>query len=92
MTSWKQSGAMLLLLLVVAQCSRNPALAGSVLRVRGGSAATKGEVPNRWQEVPMAPADPILGVAVAFNADPSPHKINLGIGAYRTSEGVLYFN
>jgi len=35
----------------------------------------------------MAPADPILGVAVAFNADPSPQKINLGIGAYRTSEG-----
>ncbi len=36
----------------------------------------------------MAPADPILGVAVAFNADPSPLKINLGIGAYRTSEGM----
>jgi aspartate/tyrosine/aromatic aminotransferase len=35
----------------------------------------------------MAPADPILGVAVAFNADPSPLKINLGIGAYRTAEG-----
>ena len=44
---------------------------------------------NKWGAVPMAPADPILGVAVAFNADPSPQKVNLGIGAYRTAEGEL---
>ncbi|EKX37574.1 hypothetical protein GUITHDRAFT_158574 [Guillardia theta CCMP2712] len=42
---------------------------------------------SRWSEVTMAPADPILGVAVAYNADPSPKKVNLGIGAYRDSEG-----
>jgi len=35
----------------------------------------------------MAPADPILGVAVAYAADPSPKKVNLGIGAYRNAEG-----
>ena len=43
---------------------------------------------SKWNSVPMAPADPILGVAVAFNADPSPKKVNLGIGAYRTAEGI----
>ncbi|KAF5726198.1 aspartate aminotransferase cytoplasmic [Tripterygium wilfordii] len=35
----------------------------------------------------QAPEDPILGVTVAFNKDPSPVKLNLGVGAYRTEEG-----
>jgi len=35
----------------------------------------------------MAPPDPILGVAAAFQADPSPLKVNLGIGAYRDEQG-----
>jgi hypothetical protein len=30
---------------------------------------------NRWADVPMATADPILGVAVAYGADPSPKKV-----------------
>jgi len=42
---------------------------------------------SRWASVPMAPADPILGVGVAFAADPAATKVNLGIGAYRDSEG-----
>jgi hypothetical protein len=42
---------------------------------------------QQWKNVPLAPVDPILGVAVAYNADPSPNKINLGIGAYRDSNG-----
>ncbi len=49
--------------------------------------ATASAKASKWNAVPMAPADPILGVAVAFNADPSPKKVNLGIGAYRTAEG-----
>ncbi|XP_044464526.1 aspartate aminotransferase, cytoplasmic isoform X1 [Mangifera indica] len=35
----------------------------------------------------QAPEDPILGVTVAYNKDPSPDKLNLGVGAYRTEEG-----
>lgn len=35
----------------------------------------------------MAPADPILGVAVAYTMDPDPRKVNLGIGAYRNEQG-----
>ena len=35
-----------------------------------------------------APADPILGVAEKFRADPRAEKVNLGVGAYLTEEGV----
>ncbi|EGO58806.1 aspartate aminotransferase [Neurospora tetrasperma FGSC 2508] len=33
--------------------------------------------------VPQAPEDPLFGLARAFKADPSPQKVDLGIGAYR---------
>jgi aspartate/tyrosine/aromatic aminotransferase len=31
----------------------------------------------------QGPPDAILGVTEAFKKDPSPKKINLGVGAYR---------
>jgi len=40
-----------------------------------------------FASVTQAPEDPILGVTVAYNKDPSPVKVNLGVGAYRTEEG-----
>ncbi|KAL8262628.1 hypothetical protein R6Q59_023977 [Mikania micrantha] len=40
-----------------------------------------------FANVVRAPEDPILGVTVAYNKDPSPVKLNLGVGAYRTEEG-----
>ncbi len=33
------------------------------------------------------PPDPILGVSAAFRADPSPDKIDLGVGVYRDEKG-----
>ncbi len=36
--------------------------------------------------IPEAAPDPIFGVNLAFNADPDPRKLNLGVGAYRTEE------
>jgi aspartate aminotransferase len=33
------------------------------------------------------PADPILGLINAFNQDPNPKKIDLGVGVYRDEEG-----
>lgn len=42
---------------------------------------------NVWSKVEKGPEDPILGVTVAFNKDPSPMKINLGVGAYRDDQG-----
>ncbi|KAJ4704285.1 Aspartate aminotransferase [Melia azedarach] len=40
-----------------------------------------------WDHVGPAPKDPINGVTEAFLADPSPSKINLGVGAYRDDKG-----
>lgn len=39
--------------------------------------------------VEMAPRDPILGVTEAFNADPNPNKVNLGVGVYYDDAGKV---
>ena len=39
--------------------------------------------------VEMAPRDPILGVTEAFNADPNPKKVNLGVGVYYDDNGKV---
>ncbi len=39
--------------------------------------------------VEMAPRDPILGVTEAFNADPNPSKVNLGMGVYVDDTGKV---
>jgi len=39
--------------------------------------------------VQMAPRDPILGITEAFNADPNPSKINLGVGVYYDDNGRI---
>ncbi|KAJ3695535.1 hypothetical protein LUZ60_000912 [Juncus effusus] len=41
---------------------------------------------SRFEEVAMAPADPILGVSEAFKASTNEKKLNLGVGAYRTED------
>lgn len=35
------------------------------------------------QTVPKAPEDPLFGLMAAYKADTDPHKVDLGIGAYR---------
>ena len=45
---------------------------------------------NIFAKVPMAPADPIIGVNTAYLADTSPNKVNLGVGAYRDDNGKPY--
>jgi aromatic-amino-acid transaminase len=42
-----------------------------------------------FEAVPMAPADPILGVTEAFKADPNPDKVNLGVGVYQDADGKV---
>ena len=42
-----------------------------------------------FAHVVHAPEGPILGVALAYNKDPSPVKLNLGVGAYRTEVSVM---
>src|SRR3954447_10867711 len=42
-----------------------------------------------FSEVPLAPADPILGLTEAFNADTNPKKVNLGVGVYQDGSGKV---
>ena len=42
--------------------------------------------PSFLSGVEQAPADPILGVSVAFRESTNPNKLNLGVGAYRTED------
>jgi len=42
---------------------------------------------HEWSHIEMGPPDPILGITVAFRKDPSPQKMNLGVGAYRDDNG-----
>ena len=40
-----------------------------------------------FETLPMAPPDPILGLAEAFRKDPNPAKIDLSAGVYRDATG-----
>ncbi|MBN8507386.1 MAG: aspartate/tyrosine/aromatic aminotransferase [Burkholderiales bacterium] len=42
-----------------------------------------------FASVELAPRDPILGMTEAFNADPNPAKVNLGVGVYFDENGKL---
>lgn len=41
-----------------------------------------------FETVEMAAPDPILGLTEAFLKDANPNKINLGVGVYKSNEGV----
>ncbi len=43
-----------------------------------------------WADLAVAPPDAIFGVTAAYEKDPDPCKINLGVGAYRTDTGEPY--
>ena len=45
--------------------------------------------PSLLAQVPMAPADPILGITEAFVADQNPKKVNLGVGVYTDDAGKV---
>lgn len=40
-----------------------------------------------FSQLPQAPVDPILGPVLLFEADPSPDKVDLGIGIYKDEFG-----
>jgi len=42
-----------------------------------------------FSEVQLAPADPILGLTEAFQADKNPNKVNLGVGVYQDANGKV---
>lgn len=41
----------------------------------------------KWNQIPLAPPDKILGISEAYQKDSNPNKINLGVGAYRDNSG-----
>src|SRR3954469_11328802 len=45
--------------------------------------------PSLLSQVPLAPADPILGITEAFLADTNPRKVNLGVGVYTDDAGKV---
>lgn len=42
-----------------------------------------------FSEIPLAPADPILGLTEAFQSDKNPAKVNLGVGVYQDENGKV---
>jgi aromatic-amino-acid transaminase len=46
-------------------------------------------VRSPFSEIPLAPADPILGLTEAYNADTHPNKVNLGVGVYQDGSGKV---
>lgn len=46
-------------------------------------------MPSPFSDIPLAPADPILGLTDAFNADPNSRKVNLGVGVYQNAKGKV---
>lgn len=57
------------------------------LSVNPSSSASSHATASRFAATPRGPDDPILGVTIAYNSDPNPNKINLGVGAYRDEAG-----
>src|SRR3982751_3706470 len=45
--------------------------------------------PSLLDQVPLAPADPILGVTEAYVKDTNPKKVNLGVGVYYDDNGKV---
>jgi aspartate aminotransferase len=40
-----------------------------------------------FTELPLLPADPILGLSAAYQTDTNPNKVDLGVGVYKTEQG-----
>ena len=38
-------------------------------------------------QLPTLPADPLLGLSMAYRADQNPHKVDLGVGVYKDDHG-----
>src|SRR5829696_2051627 len=55
---------------------------------KGRSRMTAAAV-SPFSHIDQAPPDPILGLTEAFNADPNPNKVNLGVGVYQDASGKV---
>ncbi|MFN0084681.1 MAG: amino acid aminotransferase [Blastocatellia bacterium] len=44
---------------------------------------------SAFAHIELAPPDPIIGLTEAFNNDPNPAKVNLGVGVYQDADGKV---
>jgi aromatic-amino-acid transaminase len=44
---------------------------------------------STFAHIEQAPPDPIIGLTEAFNQDPNPAKVNLGVGVYQDASGKV---
>ncbi|KAI9226190.1 MAG: aspartate aminotransferase [Piptocephalis tieghemiana] len=47
----------------------------------------QGQIKSFFNDVPLAPPDPIFNLTASYEKDNSPTRINLGVGAYRDDAG-----
>lgn len=59
----------------------------SGLRAVAARSFSSTAVVSKWNDIPLAPPDKILGITEAFVKDTNGDKINLGVGAYRDNVG-----
>lgn len=57
-------------------------------RLRSRSIQSSASSP--WASFELGPPDPIIGLNGAFQEDPSPNKVIVGVGAYRDDSGKPY--
>src|SRR5690606_23258433 len=41
-----------------------------------------------FQTIEKRPPDPILGLSAAYQQDPNPNKVDLGVGVYKDESGI----
>lgn len=44
---------------------------------------------EKFEAIPPAPADPIIGISDRFRADPRKEKVNLTVGNYLGADGCI---
>jgi aromatic-amino-acid transaminase len=62
---------------------------GGILTLHPSPPMNAPAAPSCLATVELAPRDPIMGVTEAFNADPNPRKVNLGVGVYVDDTGKV---
>ncbi len=69
------------------RCLYNPGANQPIIKFKTTMTSTASA--SIFSAIAMAPRDPILGITEAFNADPNPAKINLGVGVYYDDNGKV---
>lgn len=72
-----------------AHVRRWPVRIGEFVRDTLSPSSTGHTAVSLFASVELVPGDPILGMTEAYNADPRPGKVNLGVGIYYDEQGRI---